>query len=153
MARRIVPLTECPQFADVCAAWAFGQWGSQRGGSLERTRQRFTLCSKPSDDYLTLMMIDGDRPLGMASLWPSDDHHRRDLSPWLAGVFVHPDHRRQGIARQLEQAIVFVAQQRGYPMLHLITDRSEKLYSRWGWQTIERRQQNDEQVVVMEKQL
>ncbi|VXC49578.1 GNAT family N-acetyltransferase [Enterobacterales bacterium 8AC] len=153
MTRQIVPLTEYPQFADVCAAWAFGQWGSQCGGSLERTRQRFTLCSKPSDDYLTLIVIDSDRPLGMASLWPSDDHHRRDLSPWLAGVFVHPDHRRQGIARQLEQAIVLIAQQRGYPTLHLITDRSEKLYAGWGWQTIERRQQHGEQVVVMEKQL
>ena len=90
MTQRIIPLSECPQFADVCAAWAFGQWGSQRGGSLERTQLRFAHCSRPSDDHLTLMMIDGDRPVGMASLWPSDDHQRQDLTPWLAGVFVHP---------------------------------------------------------------
>lgn len=153
MAQQIVTLAECPQFVDVCAAWAFGQWGSQRGGTLERTRQRFTLCSKPSEDYLTLLMIDGERPLGMASLWPSDDHHRMDLSPWLAGVFVHPDQRRQGIAQRLEQAIVSVAQRQGHPILHLITDRSEELYTRWGWHAIERRQQYGEEVVVMEKRL
>ena len=80
MGQRIIPLSECPQFADVCAAWAFGQWGSQHGGSLERTQQRFAQCSRPSDDHLTLMMIDGDRPVGMASLWPSDDHQRQDLT-------------------------------------------------------------------------
>ena len=50
MTQRIIPLTECPEFSDVCAAWAFGQWGSQRGGSLERTRQRFALCTQPSED-------------------------------------------------------------------------------------------------------
>ncbi|WP_431223525.1 GNAT family N-acetyltransferase [Serratia sp. L9] len=153
MTQRIVTLAECPQFVDVCAAWAFGQWGSQRGGTLERTRQRFTLCSKPSEDYLTLLMIDGERPLGMASLWPSDDHHRMDLSPWLAGVFVHPNQRRQGIAQRLEQAIVSMAQRQGHPILHLITDGSEALYVRWGWHTIERRQQYGEEVVIMEKRL
>ncbi|MBW7411687.1 N-acetyltransferase, partial [Escherichia coli] len=64
MTQRIIPLSDCPQFADVCAAWAFGQWGSQRGGSLERTQLRFAQCSRPGDDHLTLMMIDGDRPVG-----------------------------------------------------------------------------------------
>lgn len=53
MTQRIIPLSECPQFADVCAAWAFGQWGSQRGGTLERTQLRFAQCSRPSDDHLT----------------------------------------------------------------------------------------------------
>lgn len=153
MAQRIVTLAEYPQFLDVCAAWAFGQWGSQRGGTLERTRQRFTLCCKPSEDHFTLLMIDGDRPLGMASLWSSDDHHRMDLTPWLAAVFVHPDQRRQGIAQRLEQVIVSMAQQYRHPVLHLITDRSEDLYARWGWHTIERRQQYGTEVVVMEKQL
>jgi GNAT superfamily N-acetyltransferase len=153
MAQHIVTLVEYPQFVDVCAAWAFGQWGSQRGGTLERTRQRFILCSKPSADYLTLLMIEDERPLGMASLWPSDDHHRMDLSPWLAGVFVHPDQRRQGIAQRLEQEIIRKAQQRGHSVLHLITDHSEGLYTRWGWHTIERRQQYGDEVVVMEKRL
>ena len=98
MTQRIIPLSECPQFADVCAAWAFGQWGSQRGGTLERTQLRFAQCSRPSDDHLTLMMIDGDRPVGMASLWPSDDHQRQDLTPWLAGVWKWPSSRRRGSA-------------------------------------------------------
>ncbi|MCH4196957.1 MAG: GNAT family N-acetyltransferase [Serratia liquefaciens] len=153
MTQRIIPLAECPQFSDVCAAWAFGQWGSQRGGSLERTRQRFAQCAQPSEDYTTLLAIEDERPLGMASLWPSDDHHRMDLSPWLAGVFVHPDHRRQGIAQRLEAAIVLLARQRNHPVLHLITDKSEALYAVWGWQTIERRRQYDGEVVVMEKKL
>ncbi|MEN5280820.1 GNAT family N-acetyltransferase [Serratia marcescens] len=153
MTQRIIPLSECPQFADVCAAWAFGQWGSQRGGSLARTQLRFAQCSRPSDDHLTLMMIDGDRPVGMASLWPSDDHQRQDLTPWLAGVFVHPDHRRKGIAHCLEMAIVEAARQRHHSVLHLITDKSEALYAGWGWHPVERRRQHDEEVVVMTKTL
>jgi GNAT superfamily N-acetyltransferase len=153
MTLRIIPLAECPQFADVCAAWAFGQWGSQRGGSLDRTRQRFILCAQASDDHLTLMALDGERPLGMASLWPSDDRQRRDLSPWLAGLFVHPDHRRQGIAQRLEAAIVRQARQRNHAALHLITDKSEALYAAWGWRPLERRRQHGGEVVVMEKKL
>ncbi|MFI8417616.1 GNAT family N-acetyltransferase [Serratia sp. NPDC078593] len=150
---RIVQLSEYPHYADVCAAWAFGQWGCQRGGSLERTRQRFALSSQPSTDHFTLLMIDGQRPLAMASLWPSDDRHRRDLSPWLAGVFVHPDYRRQGIAQRLEQAIVSLARQHAHPVLHLITDNSATLYAAWGWQVLERRQEIDGDVVMMVKPL
>ncbi|MBJ2065758.1 GNAT family N-acetyltransferase [Serratia odorifera] len=153
MSQQIVFLSDYPQYADVCAAWAFGQWGSQRGGSLEGARQRYALCSQSSTDHFTLMMIDEQRPLAMASLWPSDDHHRRDLTPWLAGVFVHPDHRRQGIARRLEQAVLELAQRGGHPLLHLLTDKCEALYAAWGWRTIERRQQYGDQVVVMERRL
>ncbi|MGP2974357.1 GNAT family N-acetyltransferase [Serratia nematodiphila] len=130
MTQRIIPLSECPQFADVCAAWAFGQWGSQRGGSLARTQLRFAQCSRPSDD-----------------------RQRQDLTPWLAGVFVHPDHRRKGIAHRLEMAIVEAARQRHHSVLHLITDKSEALYAGWGWHPVERRRQHDEEVVVMAKTL
>jgi hypothetical protein len=49
------------------------------------------------------------------------------------------------------QAYLF--SQRNHPVLHLITDKSEALYSGWGWQTIERRQQYGGDVVVMEKRL
>lgn len=73
--------------------------------------------------------------------------------PWLAGVFVHPDHRCKGIAHRTEMAIVEAARQRHHSILHLITDKSEALYAGWGWQPLERRRQYDEDVVVMVKTL
>ena len=152
MGQRIIPLSECPQFADVCAAWAFGQWGSQHGGSLERTQQRFAQCSRPSDDHLTLMMIDGDRPVGMASLWPSDDHQRQDLTRgWPASSCIPIT-----AARALPTAWRWRSSKRRgshHSILHLITDKSEALYAGWGWQPLERRRQYDEDVVVMVKTL
>ncbi|ATA19051.1 acetyltransferase (GNAT) family protein [Gibbsiella quercinecans] len=153
MPQRIVPLADVPQFIDVCAAWAFEQWGSQHGGTLEQARQRFRLCARQSADHATLLMVAGPTPLAMASLWPSDDHHRMPLSPWLTGLFVHPDYRRQGIAQRLTQAIERLARQRHYPALYLKTDSAEMLYARWGWQAIERRTQPGGNVVIMVKRL
>lgn len=152
MNQRIVSLTECPQYSDVCAAWAFGQWGSQRGGSLERTRQRFARVPNRAKTMSPCSY-------SMANAhwaWPACGQAtiiNEGMFPWLAGVFVHPDHRRQGIAQRLEEAIVQLARQRNHPVLHLITDKSEVLYAGWGWQTIERRRQYDGEVVVMEKKL
>lgn len=153
MGQRIIPLSECPQFADVCAARAFGQWGSQHGGSLERTQQRFAQCSRPSDDHLTLMMIDGDRPVGMASLWPSDDHQRRGSHP-VAGRRLRasrsplqghcPPHgdgdRRSGAAAP---SFDFASHHR----------QIGSAVRRLGLAAPERRRQYDEDVVVMVKTL
>jgi N-acetylglutamate synthase-like GNAT family acetyltransferase len=74
---------------------------------------------------------------------------RMDLSPWLAGVFVAPDHRRCGIGAALVQRIIDEAKALGVQRLYLYTPSAEHFYSRLGWALVEHTSYRGANVTVM----
>ena len=82
--------------------------------------------------------VDGDEPVGCASLIEHDMLTRPELSPWLAGVFVPREHRRRGIGAALVERVVAEARSLGVPRLYLYTPGSGTLYLRLGWSVVER---------------
>ncbi len=131
-------LCDEPSFAPVCAAWAYGQWGSQvSGGSLARAQARFAESLQRKVLPVTLVAHTGSIALGMASLWTQDPPARPDLTPWLASVYVHPFHRGRGIAQTLVQGIEDEARRRGFMALYLVTEDASGLYQKLGWRTLE----------------
>lgn len=67
-----------------------------------------------------------------------DMETRLQWSPWLAGVVVAPEHRRQGIGASLAGHAATEARSLGFPALYLYTFSAEQYYARLGWQFIER---------------
>jgi predicted N-acetyltransferase YhbS len=61
-----------------------------------------------------------------------------DVSPWLAGLVVAPDHRGQGIGAALVRAIEAEAAALACPFLYLYTGDAEPFYAAAGW-TVEDR--------------
>jgi GNAT superfamily N-acetyltransferase len=80
---------------------------------------------------------DGDTALGTAALRQCDLKGREDLSPWLGGVFVLPNHRRKGIASALCQVVEGKAFERGASRIYLFTSGQESLYEGLGWSILE----------------
>jgi len=71
--------------------------------------------------------------LGTAALRFSDLEGKKDLSPWLGGVFVLPEHRSRGVASALSKFVEQEAWLRGYLALYLFTPNQQALYARLGW--------------------
>jgi predicted N-acetyltransferase YhbS len=90
--------------------------------------------------------------VGTASLL-SDDLEGDPRNPWLASVFVQPEHRGKGIASTLVVAIEDAARRLGYPTLYLFTTSAARLYARLGWRALERREYRGEHIQVMDKAL
>src|SRR5712691_7502498 len=80
---------------------------------------------------------------------------RPELSPWLSGVFVAPEHRRRGIGAALVERVVQEARALGIPLLYLYTPGSGSLYLRLGWSVMEhtfyRELWGDQEVTIMER--
>ncbi|MDD2325183.1 MAG: GNAT family N-acetyltransferase [Alphaproteobacteria bacterium] len=125
-----------PDLIPVCASWAFGQWGCQSGGSFDRAKTRFTEGANRNGIPLTLVALSGGKPAGMVSLWAEDFIGRPDLSPWMASVYVHPFHRKKGIALSLIKRLEEEAKRLGYEDIYLVTEESKGLYEKNGWQEI-----------------
>ncbi|MGD9224657.1 MAG: GNAT family N-acetyltransferase [Desulfobacteraceae bacterium] len=100
-----------------------------------------------------LVATSGDEILGSVALVPHSLKTRKCLSPWLDGVYVRPDHRKQGIASLLIRRIEEEASALGIRRLYLGTANAQAFYSRLGWQIIEKTANEGIMVSVMQKKV
>jgi predicted N-acetyltransferase YhbS len=84
----------------------------------------------------TWIALVGDELAGCARLTEADHPDRRDLTPWLASVFVVPDRRRRGIGSALVQTVQQAAHDAGFAALYLFTPDQARLYGRQGFVVI-----------------
>jgi len=133
----LIDLADAPDLVETCAAWSFGVWGCQSGGSFIGSQAGFVSALLPARQAFTVIGRRDGKPAGMASLRASDFKDRPDLTPWLAAVYVHPDHRRLGLAHALVRRVEAEARLRGHTQLYLISEHAEALYADLGWTTFD----------------
>ena len=75
---------------------------------------------------------------GTCLLVESEIEPNHDVSPWLAGLFVAPEHRKAGVGRVLVRAIEDEARLRGFARLFLYTTAAAGFYEQLGWELVER---------------
>jgi|SRR5215211_4761651 len=72
--------------------------------------------------------------LGAVGLGEFDIEERRDRSPWVLGMIVHPQWRGRGVGRLLLAQLEAWAQGRGYETVWVATGGSAvRFYERCGW--------------------
>ncbi len=151
---RIANLRQHPGLIPTLAAWHHQQWGvlnpqntlEGRIARLERGLER-GLDEAPLP--VTFVALEGEEPLGSASLVEHDLATRPELSPWLASVYVAVQHRRQGIGGRLVQRVVEEAGRLNFEKLYLFTLDQEHFYEELGWILVERSQYNGFPIAIM----
>lgn len=100
-----------------------------------------------------LVAVENNQLLGSAALVKEDMKTRKDLSPWLAAVFVKTKFRGKGIGTKLITSVELEAKKRRKTELFLYTEHASKLYSNLGWQDIEKCKYQGVDVTIMNKRL
>ncbi len=98
-----------------------------------------------------LVATSGGEILGSVALVTHSLETRKSLSPWLDGVYVRPDHRKQGIASLLISRMEEEASAMGIRRLYLSTANAQAFYSRLGWQFMEKTANKGIMVTIMQK--
>ncbi len=151
---RVVPLVELPDLAEQVSVWGFGEWGHLNPGqTLEQRRAQ--IQGKMNVDRVPIAFValgDDDGIVGTASLI-FDDLEGDPRNPWLASVYVPPEHRKKGIASALVRTVEDAARRLGYDRLYLFTSTAPSLYAGLGWRTLEQRDYRGEHIQVMDKAL
>lgn len=143
-------LTDHPEFLRTLAEWQHGEWGQLRpGDTVEARMARLTKFSSRAAIPLTIVAHEEGELLGSASLIPHDMETRMELTPWLAGVFVAPQHRRRGIGAALVRRIMVEAGRLAVPVLYLYTMHSEKFYASLGWFLQEHSTYREQSIAIM----
>jgi N-acetylglutamate synthase-like GNAT family acetyltransferase len=131
---RISYLIEHPEYIPQLAQWFFQQWNSILGEKTPKTRIK-KLNAHMNRDKLPIAWVAhaNGQLLGTAALRVHDHEGRKDLTPWLGGVFVASDFRRRGIGAALCATVEDKARSRDIQTLYLFTLDKQAWFSRLGW--------------------
>lgn len=147
---KIEYLADCPDAIPTLSRWHHREWlvynpGESMGERVEKMTAQAGKGTVPT----TFVAIEDGTVLGSASLVAHDMDTRMDLSPWLASVLVAPEHRRRGVGTALIHRVVDEARTLGFRTLYLFTPDKEALYTKLGWQFLERTEYLAQTVVIM----
>ena len=150
----VIPLNRCREHIPVLAGWFHEQWGRHdQNRSIAAIENRLTQAVE-SDQFPVILVgfLEG-QPVATATLKIREMSTHPHLEHWLGTVFVLPEFRRRGLAREIVSQAVDHARQRGVGTLHLYTPDQERLYFRLGWEPVERTRYDDKDVVVMKREI
>jgi GNAT superfamily N-acetyltransferase len=151
---RISYLVDHPEFVPQLAQWLFEQWGTILGEETPAARIKKLKAHLNRDELPIAWVAHGNgQVLGTAALRVHDLEDRKDLTPWLGGVLVGPQFRRQGIGEALCAAVEQQARSRGIETLYLFTLDLEAWYSRQAWKPLTPCVWHERPGAIMSKQL
>lgn len=147
---KIEYLADHPEFLPMLAQWQHGEWGHLRpGDSVEARMARLQRHCERGGIPLTVVAHEEGELLGSASLVRNDMDTRPELTPWLAGVFVAPKHRRRGVGAELVRRVMDEAAAQKVAILYLYTVHSETFYASLGWSLQEHAAYREQNVAIM----
>jgi GNAT superfamily N-acetyltransferase len=143
-----------PELIPTLARWHHAQWSYLDVGlTAEQRASRLGAHLGRTQIPTTFVALSGKTLIGSASLIAQDMDTRMDLSPWLASVYVAPEHRRQGVGTALVQRVAQEAASLQVVEIYLFTPDKEQFYARRGWSVVERTLYRGYRVVVMSLRL
>lgn len=148
-------LKENPVFYDTIAECMFREWGHLHEGATLARYYNY-LEEKLNTDRIPLTIIAKSRAnelLGFASLVSSDMEINKDITPWISGVFVVPEHRGNGIGRLMISRLEQLARGFGFDKLYLYTFDKEDFYRSLSWEKLKTDRYLNSTVSVMFRNL
>jgi predicted N-acetyltransferase YhbS len=143
-------LADRPEFIPLLAEWHFREWAYLRPGDSVVNRIRILHERSGRVELpVTFVASSGSELLGSAMLVHREMETHPHFTPWLAGVFVDPAHRRRGIGRALAEHVVCEAGARGYSTVYLFTPNAQDFFSHFGWSIVEHTRYREVDVTIM----
>ena len=121
----------------ICARWRANAFLVLKASFEQELRSLELFASDQSHGVALVAKADGE-PVGTCLLVESEIEPNHDVSPWLSGLFVIPEHRRQGVGAALVRAIEDQARRRESSRLYLYTSAAVGFYERLGWEVLDR---------------
>ena len=148
---KILPLADRLDLVATIGQWHWDEWGhGDPDGSLESWTAAMAEKAERGRIPTTFIAVSEDEELlGSVTIVDCDMDTRPDLWPWLAGLFVTPEARQQGIGSALVNHAMAFIKSLSISDLYLYTSTAESLYRRLGWQVIDRDVYEGGEVTVM----
>ena len=148
---RIDYLADHPALVPTVTRWVHDEWphfnpGSTFEDALAGMQAKLTRHAIPE----ALVAFLGEQAVGTASLVKTDMVTPEGFSPWLASVYVPPEHRNRGIGSALVERMMQEVTSLGTDKLYLYTPDKVAFYERLGWTALRTTEHHGRDVTIME---
>ena len=151
----ISPIPDDDIVMNTVATWSISQWGSD---FLEDTIDtyvnlyRMSVTSTTGIPRVFIASNTANDPIATITFVANDDlPDASEPGPWLAALFVLPEHRHQGIGGALVNTVVDHARSLGHTQLYLYTADQVKWYEDMGWLPLRKARLSNYFVTVMSR--
>jgi GNAT superfamily N-acetyltransferase len=125
-------LADRPELKELVAQWLWSFWGAP--GNFAFYRSMTGHCIKGDFPMVYVALMDGE-PVGTVALLRADLFSRQDLYPWMADLYVPPEHRGKGIGSALQDFALTEAMKYGFEKIYLYTPL-KGYYEKKGWEFV-----------------
>jgi GNAT superfamily N-acetyltransferase len=134
----ISDLRHQPQLISTVAQRVWQAWWAQHGVSLSYIESRVQENFGSNGVPFALVAHRSTEFLGTVSVVDCDMVERQQYTPWVAAVWVDPEHRRMGIGAALVNAAAQAAFKLGHSPIYLCANAENAMfYLHLGWELIE----------------
>lgn len=128
----IQSIWECPERRETFIAYVTEEWAPVKNIVISQMEK--SLMAK-NGLPLTFLMIKNDRIIGFYQLIEQELLDRKDLSPWIAPLFIDKRERGHALGAVLLEHARKTAGRLGYPKVYLTTDHI-RYYEKYGFREI-----------------
>lgn len=151
---QILNLKEKQEHISKIAKLLFDQWGHLTPGStLDSAIEKVEMRCRGNGIPSAFVAETDSKPAGTVSIVKHDMEIRKDLSPWVASLYVAEEFRHRDIGRKLMIFIESYAREIGVERIYLFTPDKQKMYSFLGWNHFEEIEYRSVMVSIMVKDL
>ena len=139
---------------EIIVTWLLDTWGREKGATREETRDWCLGVIASRVEAMFAAKVDGVAA-GVVSMVECDVDHEHGLTPWLATLFVAPEHRGGEVAARLIGTVQGRALVDGYWDLYLYCyeGRLVGYYEAAGWRALRSFERDGRRFCVMAKPL
>ena len=138
---------------EIIAEWYLSEWKIP----VQKTIEIIKKLSLENFEFQVIMTID-NKPIATGGLYNHvgllDKEPRLKIyKNWLALVYTKPENRGNGLGALICNKIQVHSRDLGLKSIYLFTHTAENLYTRLGWEQLERLDLDNKNIVVMKKEL
>ena len=126
---QILDLHNHREFVPLLAEWHAAQWRNYPPDREALLLARSSEAGLPK----TFFALHNGSPIGFVCLLSSNVPSRQDLTPWLASLYVVPEHRNKRVGQRLVEHCLIHTSMLGYERLYLFTSSAIAYYTKMGW--------------------
>jgi len=123
-----------PEYINKVANWIYDEFVVKTGGSLTYEEVVAYLSETNKKDYpFVFVAVYDNKCMATVSIFENDLKTQKELTPWLASLYVEPKYRGKGVGEKLIERIKSEVKQLGFNTLYLRTEYTADYYKQLGW--------------------
>ena len=150
---KIIDLKEDPEALHTLGEWHHKEWSYLNPNTSVQVRIEKMKSHLGEGLIPSTFIAKDDVLIGSAAIVAHDMDAKPQLTPWLASVFVAPEHRGKGVGSELVRYVMRKAQEAGIGTLYLFTPDREGFYKNLGWQVLSKETYRGHLVTIMQVRL